>query len=154
MNGKKIAIIVLLIAVIGVATAFTVTRILNEAGGPTLYVDQKFEKIDMKSYEVFGETNSDWQTKYTPDASGHWKNPKTGEYTLTYMMKCASCGRPIPLPQLPAELRPKTASGRPSRADTEAIAEAMHQYELIYKCPLCGKNAFETVASPAPSKSK
>ena len=154
MTRRQTVLVALLIAVIAAAGVFAGLRVWNEIKGPSVGAEFKFEKIDMKSYEVFGETNSDWQTKYTPDASGHWKNPKTGEYTLTYMMKCASCGRPIPMPQLPAELRPKTASGRPSRADTEAIAEAMHQYELIYKCPLCGKNAFETVASPAPSKSK
>ncbi len=108
----------------------------------------------MKTFEVFAETVRDWATKYAPDASGRYKNPKTGEYTMVNVMKCASCGRPIPVPTLPDDLRPKSASGpRPSREASQALAAAMQKFELTYKCPLCGKNAFPPpAAAPSPVK--
>ena len=107
MNLKRIALTALLIAVIAAAAVFTVNRMRAEQSGPTLFADQKFEKIDVNSFEVFAETTRDWETKYAPDASGNWKNPRTGEYTMVEAIKCASCGQFIPVPKMPAELQAK-----------------------------------------------
>ena len=70
------------------------------------------------------------------------------------MIKCASCGKPIPMPMLPENLRPKSASGGPpGREASAAAAAALRTYELTYMCPLCGKNAFEPPpAAPSPVK--
>ena len=153
MARKKIALIALLIAVIAVAAVFTVKRIRTELKNAprSLVVDQKFEKIDMKSLEIFAETNNDWKGKYAPDASHRYKNPKTGEYTVVETMKCASCGQTIPEPQIPPELLPKHEPGQPrAKGVNPAMAAAMEQTLRNYKCPKCGKNAW----LPPPPESK
>jgi hypothetical protein len=152
VNRKKIAIAVLLIAAIAVAVAVTVRRVRSElkARPPTLQVDRKFPKIDVKSLEVFWETTSDWATQYAPDASGRYKNPATGEQTMVDVMKCASCGQLIPLPQLSpgaSALPPGQEAGRHSAAAARAA--------LLrdYICPKCGKHAW--IPPPLkPSKSR
>ena len=156
MNAKKIALIALLAAVIAVAAVVTVRRIRNEERNtPTLYVDQMVEKIDMKSYEVFTETAGDWMGKYAHDASGRYKNPRTGEYTMVDIMRCASCGQPIPVPEMPTIALPKSGSGKRSGFGANpARTAAIEEFQRNYKCPKCGKNAFVIAASPSPAKSK
>ena len=68
--------------------------------------NNKVQMVDMKTFDIFTETSDDWAGKYAPDASGHYKNPKTGEYTVVKAMKCASCGQLIPVPDIPADLLP------------------------------------------------
>ena len=141
MNLKKIAVIALLVAVISAAAAFTVTRIHSE---PTFYVDQKVQKIDVKSFELFSETKADWAGKYAPDASGRFKNPDTGEYTMVRPMKCASCGRLIPAPNIPGEPPTKPDPGKQLTREDVLLARAAAVEEVLtnYKCPRCGKNAW------------
>jgi rRNA maturation protein Nop10 len=161
MNLKKIALIALLIAVIAAAAVLAVRRARSELKTPLLFqkfVDerenQKLEKIDMKSLEVFSETVRDWATQYAPNTDGYYKNPKTGEYTVVEAMKCASCGQLIPAPQLPAGLAQKMRGGRNHGPSPEAIAEmvAVKKSQSNYKCPRCGKNAFGPRPSPPTSK--
>jgi rRNA maturation protein Nop10 len=152
VNRKKIAIAVLLIAAIAVAVAVTVKRVRSElkAQPPTLQVDQKFPKIDIKSLEVFWETTSDWATQYAPDVSGRYKNPATGEQTMVDVMKCASCGQLIPVPQpSPAA----TARQQKREVTIHSAAEAREALLRDYICPRCGKHAW--IPPPLkPSKSE
>jgi hypothetical protein len=156
--NMKIVIIAFLIVIIVAAVVFGVIQIRTQLKGPTTYLDMKFPKIDMNSYEVFSATRVDWATRYAPDASGHYKNPKTGTYTVVDMMKCASCGQPIPVPPMPPDLwskaslakyTPRRSPGRRGPAP-EFIAKmaAIQAWESNYKCPRCGQNAFEFPPSP------
>ena len=151
MTRKQIALIPLLIAVIGLAVLLAVARARSELSGPITpripsRLDDKADKIDMNSYEVFSETLRDWTTKYAPDAAGHYKNPKTGEYTITSLMKCASCGQLIPMPDLPDRLRPNpelvTQRSPEARKAITATLTATREFQTEYKCPRCGKYAF------------
>jgi hypothetical protein len=157
MNPKKIAFVVLLIAVIAVAAVFAVKRVRTEMKqAPTLYADQKLQKIDMKTLELFSETSADWMTKYAPDASGCYMNPKTGEHTVVATMKCASCGQLIPVPRAP-EL-PKGAKAAPAKK-SQGMSPAVQALLSNYMCPICRKHAWfppsEEPAQPAKSgKSK
>jgi rRNA maturation protein Nop10 len=153
MQGKKIALIALLIAVIAGFAVFAVIRVRHEAKMmPTMLVDQLVQKIDMKTLEVIGETNADWRDKYAPNAAHYYKNPNTGEYTMTDIMKCASCGQIIPKPQIAPEFLPKRAPGEPRpdpKSDT-TLVDAMQKTLNAYLCPRCGKHAWV----PPPQKSK
>ncbi len=153
MNGKKIALIVLLLAVIAFFAVFAAKRVRTEVKMmPTMVLDQKVQKIDMKTLEVFAETSADWQTKYAPDASHRYKNPNTGEYTMVDTMRCASCGQLIPEPQTNPEFLPKPEPGKQKgsqKGDTR-MAEAMQKTLAAYLCPRCGKHAW----LPPPPKSK
>jgi rRNA maturation protein Nop10 len=135
MESKKIAIFAVLLAVVIVAVAIMVKRTAGGPAVPAWVLDQQVEKIDIKSLEVITARLGDWDGKYAPDASGLWKNPKTGEYTMTGVMKCAACGQPIPVPQQPA--------GKGTAPGTMANLRD-------YKCPRCGKNAFGGPSSSQP----
>jgi rRNA maturation protein Nop10 len=128
MESKKIVILTVLIAVVIVAAVLTVKRTTSGPAVPAWVMDQQVEKIDIKSLEVITARLGDWDGKYAPDASGLWKNPKTGEYTMAGVMKCAACGQLIPVPQ--------QAAGKGTAPGTMATPQT------DYKCPRCGKNAF------------
>ena len=145
MDTKKVVVIVVLVVVIVVAAVFTAKRTSGKQGSAALEAAQKgqiaakVDKIDNKTLEVFSETLSDWKTKYAPDAEGHFKNPKTGEYTMVGAMKCASCGADIPYPDLPAELLGSKGKGARRGGNPEA---RMEQILANYMCPKCGKHAY------------
>jgi predicted RNA-binding Zn-ribbon protein involved in translation (DUF1610 family) len=153
MNGKKIGIIVLLIAVIAGAVVIAVKRARSELKAqPKLAVDQTYPKIDVKTLEVFSETLADWQTKYAPDKSGRFKNPGTGEYAMVDVMKCASCGQLIPVPQRSSATSQK---GAPAKSGPEAAAAAnAANQELLreYICPRCGKHVWFPPPDQTPAK--
>jgi len=145
MDSKKIVAIAVLIAVIVAAAVFTAKRSASDSTAPTDVVGIKIDKIDMKTNEVITETAADWDNKYTPDQFQRYKNPKTGAYTMVGIMKCASCGKQIPVPQLPDELLQKVAASggkgiNMGKYKQEMIAAQMKALRE-YKCPLCGKLA-------------
>ena len=149
MNGKKIGIIVLLIAVIAGAVVITVERARSEMKAePKLAVDQTYPKIDVKTLEVISEPIADWQTKYAPDKSGRFKNPHTGEYTMVEVMKCASCGQLIPLPQ---HFFAASQKGPPPKSGPESAA-ATQELMRNYICPRCGKHAWLPLPDQTPAK--
>jgi hypothetical protein len=153
-----------LVVVIVIAVVITMKRTSNEAPPQAVATlataNVKIDKIDMKTLEVFSELPADWKGKYAPDASGHYKNPKTGEYTIVEAMKCASCGQLIPVPEIPADQLPPppaergavTARGNIADRQKYAMARglAMLKVRQEYKCPRCGKSAFRAEGGPAP----
>ncbi len=142
MDAKKVVVIAVLIAVIIAAAIFTMRRSASDSKPPADVAAAKSSKIDMKTYEEFTETNTDWLDKYAPDQYGRYKNPKTGTYTMVGIMKCASCGKDIPVPQIPDELRPKSVGkGVNYMANKNAMMKAQMDAVRNYKCPLCGKPA-------------
>ena len=137
MMNKKIVIIALLIVVV-VATVITARRVASKPAPPSWVLDQKVQKIDFKSLELVTESLSDWSGKYAPDASGRFKNPKTGEYTVVDTMICKSCGERIPLPPF--------VETQEMKANPLLEHEARRQGMTDYKCPKCGKPAFSSGA--------
>jgi rRNA maturation protein Nop10 len=148
MDPKKIGVVVALVAVIVIAVVLTAKRTSSTGAPAAVKAAQealsaaKVDKIDKTTYEIFTETAADWQSKYAPDASGHYKNPKTGEYTMTSVIKCASCGALIPAPDMPVE--PQTAKGM----DRVRLMREEQEIRHNYKCPKCGRDAYapETIA--------
>ncbi|MGD1001816.1 MAG: hypothetical protein ABSA67_14070 [Candidatus Brocadiia bacterium] len=161
MDSKKLVIMVVLVVVIVIAVVLAVKRTSNEE--PAVLAtgqNEKVQMIDMKSLEVFTETSSDWAGKYKADSSGHFKNPKTGDYTIVRAMKCSSCGQLIPVPEVPASLLPPlpakaTVRGQPTpeqREYSQAQGQAMLKVLHDYKCPRCGKEAWNPTTPPPESK--
>jgi len=142
MNLKQIALIVLLIVVIFVAALIAVKRAHSEMAPTAMaFTDLKEDKIDVKSLEIFTETIGDWHGKYAPDASGSYKNPKTGTYTVVDTMKCAYCGQVIPVPQLPPELVIHTPPGKRGSMPGRAVLKKIADFQRNYICPKCGHPA-------------
>ena len=135
MEGKKIVVFLALIAVIIVAAVITVKRSRGSPQQPSWVMEQPVEKIDIKSLEVFKESLADWNGKYSPDAAGRFKNPKTGEHSIVGSMTCRACGQPIPIPQLPAELQGKVV-------DPLVMQGYLDKWQKEYTCPRCGKNPY------------
>jgi DNA-directed RNA polymerase subunit RPC12/RpoP len=143
MDPKKIGVVVALVVVIVIAAVLTAKRSKGTGAaaantGLAAVSSEKIRMIDKNTFEIFTETAADWHGKYAPDASGYYKNPRTGEYTVTSIIKCASCGAEIPAPYIPPELQ-TTRKPEPDRLKAmEEIAEIRRNY----KCPKCGKNAY------------
>jgi rRNA maturation protein Nop10 len=142
MDPKKIGVVVALLVVIVIAAVLTAKRTRGTGASAAVKAEQealsavKIDKIDQKTFDIFTETVADWQSKYAPDASGHYKNPKTGEYTMTSIIKCASCGALIPAADVPAV--PPTAKGM----DRVRLVREEQEIRRNYKCPKCGQNAY------------
>jgi predicted RNA-binding Zn-ribbon protein involved in translation (DUF1610 family) len=156
MDRKKVVAMAVLVVVIILAVVITMRRTSNEAPPPgavaATTANAKIDMIDMKTLEVFSELPADWIGKYAPDASGHHKNPKTGEYTIVQAMKCASCGQLIPVPEIPADQLPaggekgviSSARGNIGERQKAAMERGMAMMKIRreYICPRCGKSAF------------
>ena len=160
MDNKKVAAMVVLVVVIVIAVVVIIKRTGSEAPAAMLPGgSDRVQMVDMKTFDVFTETSDDWAGKYAPDASGHYKNPKTGEYTVVKAMKCASCGQLIPVPDIPADLLPVAppkglVKGKPTveqMAYARALAEARMKVLSEYKCPKCGKPAWTPGEGAAPA---
>jgi len=137
MYRKQIAIGAVLIVVVIIAAVITVRRTTSGPRPPDWVLDEQVQKIDIKSLDVAKERLGDWQGKYAADASGRFKSPKTGEYTMVDVMTCSACGQPIPVPQIPDELRGQAPN-----------PTAMRKMRLEYKCPRCGKNPWGLLVGP------
>ena len=143
-----------MIAVVVVTSVIAVLPTMRGPQPPAWVLDQQVQKIDYKTLELAKESRRDWMGKYAPDASGRYKNPKTGEYSMVDAFHCRACGKLIPLPEVPPELRmrrgppPATSGGHkaaalagpPAGADPVA---SLIQLQQNYKCPRCGKCPFE-----------
>lgn len=143
MQRNTLVVIVVLVVIIVVAVVLTAKR---SAGRSTIPVQfqgqQQVEKIDMKTLDVYKESPADWEGKYAPDDRGHYKNPKTGDYTVVNEMICASCGKVIPRPDVPADLVPKNRKQQGGASYGRALHDAMNKALADYMCPRCGKHAW------------
>jgi rRNA maturation protein Nop10 len=142
MDFKKVGIVVGLVVVIVIAAVITASRTKGSGTSNAVQTEQqkmmavKGDKIDDKTYEIISERVADWNSKYAPDSSGHYKNPKTGEYTISDVTTCVSCGEKIPAPVIPP-----VPANKGIKAQREGIA-VQQQIMRDYKCPKCGKNAY------------
>ena len=126
MGNKQIIGAVVLVIVI-VAAGIWIGRSMRAPGMPLGVAGEMVKKIDFKTMEVVEQTRAKWLELH--GKLNLYKNPKTGEYTVVDMMKCASCGADIPILPMTDELFKK---GFP----------AIRQAETEYKCPKCGKSPF------------
>ena len=134
MESKNIIVVVVLIAVIIAAAIVIQRRMSSSAGGPPAWVlQQPMSKINMKTLEVSTAAQGDWAGKYAPDASGHFKSPKTGEYTMTDIIICSACGKQIPSAPIPPEVM---------KMDRMQRNEATQKACQDYVCPYCKKNPY------------
>jgi hypothetical protein len=148
MEGKRLAIAALLIIVVIIAVIFTAKRMTGAPPPPARVLNEKVQKIDYKTSELETEAVRDWIGKYAPDASGRYKSPKTGEYTMVDTVKCVACGELIPGVQIPDELQKPPQAPAPTSGDKDlpppphagkidpAIMTKLRQE---YRCPKCGK---------------
>ena len=138
MEGKKVALVVGLF-VIAMAFVVIMGKRAGLLGGgprpPQWVLEQPAEKIDMKSLKLMKLSIRQWE-KLGHDASGRYKNPSTGEYTMAEVMICAVCGEYIPMPEFPTAAAPK--GPRERGAQSGEIGKIREEY----KCPKCGKAAF------------
>lgn len=119
VGGKRIAVVIGLIAVVAVAGLVTLKRVVRSENPtpPQWMLDKPVEMIDEKTFELMTLKLSEWVKLGEKD--GRHKNPNTGEYTMTGALTCGSCGEKIPPP-------PSLSPGQQrSAAD--------------YLCPKCGK---------------
>jgi hypothetical protein len=145
-----------MIAVVVVTSVIAVLPTTRGPQPPAWVLDQQIQKIDYKTLEIAKESHRDWMGKYAPDASGRCKNPKTGEYSMVDAFHCRACGKLIPVPEVPPELRmgrrslPAAAGGNKAAASADPRAEVGRMASFMnprqyYKCPRCGKSPFESV---------
>ena len=118
---KKIAIGAALIIIAGAAIIFAVRYTFRFGGpqSPQWLQDTVVEKIDTETLEIVAKTMSEWENLGYKGC--HYKNPNTGQYTMTTVILCGACGEKIPPPNVVVD--PKNPNP---------------QLDMNYKCPKCG----------------
>ena len=142
MAGKKVVLSVVLLVVAIALLIFMGKRsgLFGRPEAPKWVMQQLVEKIDVKTLKVVNLPLGKWDS-LGHDASGRYKNPETGEYTMTAAMTCPACGEKIPAPERPPD---------PARAGKDAATierewgernAAWEKTRAEYKCPRCGQPA-------------
>ena len=124
MDWKRAVWVAGLIVVVILAVAWTIRSRSRSTEMPANLKEEfnqvQVERIDRKTFEFVKLPAQQWEKLGQKD--GQYKNPKTGTYTMTLPMKCASCGEIIPGPEFP-----------PGEDRLAVVAK--------YLCPKCGKKA-------------
>jgi predicted RNA-binding Zn-ribbon protein involved in translation (DUF1610 family) len=149
MGGKRLALLVALVVVIAacIAIIFKKTLSSHSATPPDWLLSQREEKIDRKTLQLITKTSGEWE-HLGHDQKGNYKNPETGEFTMTTPIVCASCGEKIPGLEMPQQLKPHLhVAGPPGQSNAEAAPPADFHAAIDdaiknYICPKCGKPAF------------
>jgi len=128
-SWKRIVVVVLLAAVISVAVVYTVRSNFADPKPPPHIMNVLVERIDVNNLELITLSLSEWEDLGYRD--GKYKNPNTGEYTMTMPIICRSCGAKIP----PLDM------AEPDWAD-EAASRAYMEAKRAYRCPRCGGPAY------------
>jgi len=134
MDGKKIAVAIVLVVVIGVAASIIKRSTGGSAKPPRHVFEREVEKIDKETGELITLQLVEWQD-IGPNDKGLYKNPNTKKFTMTTPRTCGSCNEKIAGPDLP----------RVSMDDPEAAMAAESEHRKIlqeYVCPKCSKKAF------------
>jgi predicted RNA-binding Zn-ribbon protein involved in translation (DUF1610 family) len=130
MERKNLVIGVVLLAVIIAAVVLTVRRSTVGDKTPDAIMNRQIQRIDYKTSEIISESFHDWLFKYGVDEhTGRFKSPKTGEFSMVDIVKCASCGKLIPVPYA-------------SMDDKKDHPDLYRSLQEAYLCPLCGKHAY------------
>lgn len=93
---KIIVIVVLIVAVVGfVWWRLSSSEVVGGPQPPPAIRNRTVEMIDEKTLEVQEIPNSELKGLYDEELA-KWKNPDTGEFTLTPVKICDTCGKPAP----------------------------------------------------------
>ena len=131
---KKTAISLLLIAGL-IVGGVGVWKSLNRGGmtPPDHVMNSPQTRIDTNTLDTVTLSRSEWSKLGEKD--GLCKNPKTGDYTMALVVRCASCGKEIPKP---------AAMPDPEHQTYERLKKAYEEST----CPRCGKPALEPPPPP------
>lgn len=121
MGLKRIATVAGLVVVIVIAVVFVV-RGRAQKPRPEWLLGQAVERMDVKTGEVITKDVKEWESLGHKD--GLYKNPKSGDYTMSVTMICGQCGEKIPSP----------TSFDPIKGPTP--------------CPKCGANPYSRPKTP------
>jgi hypothetical protein len=124
-GSKKVAVAVILLALIVGAVVFIVKRQTAQVQPPERVLNQPVKMIDESTLEVMTKTFGEWD-KLGRKSEGY-KNPKTGTYTMVPARTCPHCGKDVPIPY------PIMPSAEDLKKDPGAMARRPD-----IKCPGCG----------------
>jgi len=124
-GGKRIAVIVLLVALILGVLRWLIRSHYAARRPPKAIRSQRLEMIDIETYEVFTRTLEEWTQGGTGE-NGRFKNPRTGKPTMALVTVCVSCGEKVPAAEFGAEDTP----------------DVVLMKQRAYICPKCGKHAY------------
>ena len=117
-RAKNIVMIVVLVAVAVGAAVYGILRIhRGPPPRPDWMMSEPMTLIDAKTYATTTKPRQEWE-KLGRKGQNRYKNPETGEYTMSPVMQCGACGQQIPVPE-----------NLKSLLDMEA-----------YICPKCGRH--------------
>jgi hypothetical protein len=155
--NKPWVIVVVIVALV-VVVAFQVKKMGGADGPPAAIRNAKHTKIDSVTNKEVIQTWQQWRDLGTDKATGYYKHPETGEYTIAAPMECADCKKQIASPKfVDIGEAPSGEMGPDATAEeTQAFEEKMQAYEdkrmeadmkrqKEYMCPLCKKNAYQQV---------
>ena len=128
-STKNIIVVSLLVAVIAVAVAYMMKSNFAGPKAPPHIQGVGVERVDVNSAELITRSLSEWDDLGYRD--GKYKNPNTGEYTMTVPIICRSCEAKIP----PVNM------AEPDETDKEA-SRAYEEAKQAYRCPRCGGPAY------------
>lgn len=104
------------------------TPLPEKALPPKWVLEQPMEKIDIKTRELAVRKLGEWAA-LGPNKDGLYRNPRTGEFTMTTPTVCVACGKKVPVPMMPLDLINKGP-------------DAHAAWLNAARCPLCGKAMF------------
>jgi len=139
-TGKQIAIAAALIVVIAGAVFFIIKTIRNAPKAPAHIKEMEVFRIDTVTLERMTLPLVEWEKLGERD--GIYKNPDTGEYTMSPAKQCENpkCGKWMVEPRPPADLFDGIDLNDP-KSEAEAVARS-NAWERSVKCPHCGKCPF------------
>jgi DNA-directed RNA polymerase subunit RPC12/RpoP len=136
MDSKKIATVVVLLAVVAVAVVMGIRRMGSRR--PEWVEQEQVTKIDRDTLEVVKLPWGQWESLGYRDVDHQrkYKNPKSGKYCMEDAIICARCGKEIPMPLQPPEVWQAKDMGTKMAIGMKVQAE--------YKCPRCGQNPYRS----------
>lgn len=148
MEGKNILVVAVLVIVIAVAAFVVVKRAkTSDTQMPAALLDEPRDVIDVKANQPATITYREQLYGTRDSATGYYKNPSTGAFTYASTMKCASCGKTIPVPSSPLVA---SNSSNPQAPKMMPDEEKMKAAMAGYVCPLCSKKACNVPETPPP----
>jgi len=139
-GGKKIAVIVILLGIIIGTGVYLGKKKFGGVQMPPYVAERPVEKIDVSDGTLMTLQLQEWRALGAKD--GKWKNPETNKYTMVTPIECVACGKkviPVDLPKSP-EL---SEDEHESMKQMQAYNDEVEKLEDEYKCPKCGKFAYE-----------
>jgi len=117
-SAKKTALVVILFALALAAVGFGITRLRGRAAKrPDWMMSEPMTLIDEKTFATMTKPRLEWE-RLGRQGQNRYKNPDTGDYTMSPIIECGACRQQIPLP-----------------ANLKSLDEMD-----AYLCPRCGRH--------------